>query len=34
MYYFEVINLANSGWFRPNPLKETPYFVVNVTPGT
>jgi len=33
MYYFEVINRANGGWFHPNPLKETPYFVVNVTPG-
>ena len=34
MYYFEVINRANGGWFHPNPLKETPYFVVNVTPGS
>jgi hypothetical protein len=34
MYYFEVINRTNGGWFHPNPLKETPYFVVNVTSGS
>ena len=30
MYYFEVINTEGSGWFYPNPAKETPYIVVKV----
>ena len=34
MYYFEVLNAAQSGWFEPDPKKATPYFVVNIAkPG-
>ncbi|MGI8745235.1 MAG: hypothetical protein ACR2NN_22220 [Bryobacteraceae bacterium] len=28
MYYFEVINDANGGWFQPDPRVATPYYVV------
>ncbi len=28
MYYFEVINAANGGWFQPDPRVTTPYYVV------
>ncbi len=28
MYYFEVINDANGGWFQPDPRVTTPYYVV------
>jgi hypothetical protein len=31
MYYFEVIDDRQFGWFYPDPLQETPYFVVTVT---
>jgi len=30
MYYFEVIDDRNAGWFHPDPLRETPYYVVTV----
>ena len=30
MYYFEVIDDKQFGWFYPDPLVETPYFVVTV----
>ena len=33
MYYFEVLNDRNGGWFVPDPLRETPYFVIKVVPG-
>jgi hypothetical protein len=29
-YYFEVLHLQGSGWFLPEPVKATPYFVVSV----
>ncbi len=32
MYYFEIINTANGGWFYPDPLRQTPYFVIKVEP--
>jgi hypothetical protein len=34
MYYFEVLNENNGGWFQPDPLRETPYYVVKVVPGS
>jgi hypothetical protein len=33
MYYFEVLNDRNGGWFQPDPLRETPYYTVKVMPG-
>jgi hypothetical protein len=30
MYYFEVIDDQQAGWFHPDPLRETPYYVVTV----
>jgi hypothetical protein len=33
MYYFEVLNDQKRGWFCPDPLRETPYYVVKVVPG-
>jgi hypothetical protein len=32
MYYFEVIDHREFGWFYPDPLVTTPYFVVTVNP--
>ncbi len=32
MYYFEILNQAGSGWFQPDPLITTPYYVVKVQP--
>jgi hypothetical protein len=32
MYYFEVLNDRNGGWFQPDPARATPYYVVQVTP--
>jgi hypothetical protein len=32
MYYFEVLNDANGGWFQPDPLTQTPYYVVKTRP--
>ena len=32
MYYFEAIDERQAGWFHPDPLHETPYFVVTVNP--
>ena len=29
MYYFEVVNDIGGGWFEPDPLSRTPYFVVS-----
>ena len=34
MYYFEALNDSNGGWFQPDPLRETPYYVVKVVPGS
>ena len=31
MYYFEVLNDANSGWFSLDPLVQTPYYVVRTS---
>ena len=31
MYYFEVIDDHGAGWFQPDPLRETPYYVVGET---
>jgi hypothetical protein len=30
MYYFEVLNKANGGWFEPDPSVTTPYYVVKI----
>ena len=30
MYYFEVLNADGGGWFQPDPLRETPYYVLRV----
>lgn len=30
LYYFEVLNLENAGWFQPDPGVATPYYVVPV----
>ena len=30
MYYFEVLNRVGRGWFEPDPIVATPYFVVTV----
>jgi hypothetical protein len=30
LYYFEVLNSEGGGWFQPNPLVTTPYYVVTV----
>jgi len=32
MYYFEVLNDQNSGWFVPDPAVTTPYYVVKTNP--
>jgi hypothetical protein len=32
MYYFEVLNDRNGGWFEPDPQRQTPYYVVKVVP--
>ena len=31
MYYFEVLNDANGGWFQLDPLVQTPYYVVQTS---
>jgi hypothetical protein len=28
IYYFEILNKVNGGWFEPDPLVRTPYFVL------
>jgi hypothetical protein len=30
LYYFEILNNENSGWFQPDPAVTTPYYVVKV----
>jgi hypothetical protein len=30
MYYFEILDRADGGWFDPDPQKATPYYVVDV----
>jgi hypothetical protein len=30
MYYFEVLNDQKTGWFQPDPIVATPYYVVTV----
>jgi hypothetical protein len=32
MYYFEILNSEGGGWFQPDPLVTTPYYVVKVSP--
>jgi hypothetical protein len=29
-YYFEVLNREGSGWFEPDPLAASPYFIVHI----
>lgn len=33
MYYFEVLNDGGGGWFQPDPLTTTPYYVVKTLSG-
>jgi hypothetical protein len=33
MYYFEVLAADGSGWFHPDPVTSTPYYVVTVNSG-
>jgi hypothetical protein len=33
IYYFEVLNTERTGWFHPDPLAATPYYVVKVAPA-
>jgi hypothetical protein len=30
VYYFEILNQENAGWFDPDPRSATPYYVVRV----
>jgi hypothetical protein len=30
MYYFELLRGDGGGWFEPDPLERTPYYVVEV----
>ncbi len=30
MYYFEILNAVGGGWFQPDPLTATPYYVARV----
>jgi hypothetical protein len=30
MYYFEVLRADGGGWFEPDPLERTPYYVVEI----
>jgi hypothetical protein len=32
MYYFEILNRENTGWFDPDPRVATPYYVVRIEP--
>jgi hypothetical protein len=31
MYYFEVLSDNGGGWFQPDPLTQTPYYVVETS---
>jgi hypothetical protein len=31
MYYFEVLSDNGCGWFQPDPLTQTPYYVVQTS---
>ena len=33
MYYFEILGRAGAGWFQPDPLLATPYYVVRIEQG-
>jgi hypothetical protein len=32
IYYFEILNRENGGWFEPDPFTTTPYYVVRIEP--
>lgn len=32
MYYFEILNKEDTGWFDPDPRVATPYYVVRIEP--
>jgi hypothetical protein len=34
MYYFEILNPENTGWFEPDPHTATPYYIVTITPAS
>ena len=31
MYYFEALSDNGGGWFEPDPLTQTPYYVVKTS---
>jgi hypothetical protein len=33
MYYFEILDRAEGGWFYPDPRQATPYYVIDIRPG-
>ena len=32
LYYFEILSENGQGWFYPNPLESTPYYVIEHSP--
>lgn len=32
LYYFEILNRSNGGWFEPDPAVATPYHVIHIEP--
>jgi hypothetical protein len=32
LYYFEILNRSNGGWFEPDPEVATPYHVIHIEP--
>jgi len=32
IYYFEILNRDNGGWFEPDPFTTSPYFVIKIEP--
>jgi hypothetical protein len=32
VYYFEILNRENSGWFQPDPEQMKPYHLIRIEP--